>query len=323
MDVIGFDNPVMDFVIQVEKIPPSNGHGVMQRYSWQGGGNVGSAMVASARLGASVGMVGVVGDDPYGCFCINDFRRHGIDTSHIIIDKDMSTNFCVALAETSTGLRTFIHTELNLNNVPIDKLDKNYIASSKFIHTGAFYSPTILQAIKIAKANKVKVCMDAGGFDAEMDKYIDMIDIFIASEFYYEALFDNKNYKENCAKLQSRGHEIVIITLGEKGCVGMQDGRYFEIPAFDVPVIDTTGAGDVFHGAFIYGLLQGWNAEETALFSSAVSAIKCTRLGGRVAIPDRAMVDRFLQDRYIDYSSIDERARFYQNGLSNLGGKIL
>ena len=114
----------------------------------------------------------------------------------------------------------------------------------------------------------------------------------------------------------------MVVTLGSEGCVGVQGGEYFESPAFtQITVADTTGAGDLCHGAFLYGLLQGWSAEETAKFSSAVSAIKCTRLGGRAAIPNRATVDRFLKDGFIDYTEIDERVRFYENGLFNLGGK--
>jgi len=318
MDIIGIENLILDFLVQIEALPTSNKSCPYQQASWQGGGNVASAMVAAARLGAEGGMIGFIGDDQYGKVCVNDFKRHGIDVSQIKIDKDGKTGFCIAIAETSTKCRSFIYQQKGCRMLRPDELDRNYIAASKYLHLGKL-DPTCIQAARIAKECGVKVSIDAGYYFPDTADYMDLFDVFVASEFYYEGLFDNKNYKENCAKLQAKGPEIVVVTLGEKGCVGMQDGNYFELPAFEVPVADTTGAGDVFHGAFIYGLLQGWNARETARFSSAVSAIKCTRLGGRAAAPDRAMVDRFLKDGYIDYEKIDERVRFYENTISHLG----
>jgi len=321
MDVIGIDNLVMDFLVQIKSLPTSNKSCPYEQASWQGGGNVASAMAASARLGASVGMIGMTGDDQYGRFNINDFKLHGIDVSHIAIDKEAPTGFCICLAETSTKMRSFIFSQSGCRSLRADEIDRDYIASARYIHVGRLDS-TAIEAARIAKEFGVQVSIDAGGFDQKVEDNIKLFDIFIASEFYHDALFDNKNYKENCAKILAKGPKIAVVTLGERGCVGMQDGHYFELPAFDVPIIDTTGAGDVFHGAFIYGLTQGWDAEKSSRFSSAVSAIKCTRLGGRAAIPDGTMVDRFLKDGYIDYAKIDERVRLYENGLENLGGKI-
>ena len=85
----------------------------------------------------------------------------------------------------------------------------------------------------------------------------------------------------------------------------------------NITVVDTTGAGDVFHGAFIFGLLKGWDAEKSAKFSSAVSAIKCTRLGGRAALPDYKTVQNFIKTGKIDYTEIDKRVEYYHNGMIN------
>ena len=104
--------------------------------------------------------------------------------------------------------------------------------------------------------------------------------------------------------------------------MGVYGDKFFKIPAFKVDVVDTTGAGDVFHGAFIYGLLQGWDIEYTAKFSSAVSAIKCTRLGGRAGIPNLATVERFLEDGTIDYADIDNRVDFYREIMFNLDQNV-
>lgn len=93
--------------------------------------------------------------------------------------------------------------------------------------------------------------------------------------------------------------------------------RHASENGYAVSVVDTTGAGDVFHGAFIYGLLQGWTAKRCARWSSAVSAIKVTRLGGRAGIPDAAMTEKFLETGEIDGGPLDARARWYADAIGN------
>ena len=105
------------------------------------------------------------------------------------------------------------------------------------------------------------------------------------------------------------------MTLGSKGCAGAdRSGNIFRLPPFSGhKIVDTTGAGDVFHGGFLYAHSQGWELEYCARFASAVSYINCTSLGGRVGIPDRAMVEQFLKDNTIDYSGIEPRKAFYRS----------
>ena len=97
-----------------------------------------------------------------------------------------------------------------------------------------------------------------------------------------------------------KGPSAVVFTFGSKGCRGLDKEGYFELPAFRVPVVDTVGAGDTFHGAFFYGLTHGYSLKETARFASAVSAIKCTCIGGRAGIPTPDITKKFLETGVID-----------------------
>ena len=106
-----------------------------------------------------------------------------------------------------------------------------------------------------------------------------------------------------------------MFTFGEKGCIGMTKGGYFELPVYKVDVVDTVGAGDVYHGAFLAGLLKGYSAEYTAKLASAVSAIKCTRIGGRAGIPDLETAQHFMETGVINYTDIDARVEFYKRGI--------
>ncbi|MBI1928057.1 hypothetical protein HYR99_27915 [Candidatus Poribacteria bacterium] len=95
-------------------------------------------------------------------------------------------------------------------------------------------------------------------------------------------------------RLCDLGARIAVVTLGERGCVAKWERGLFAFPAFPVNVVDTTGAGDAFHGGFIYGLLHDWSVAETVRFASAVAALNCCALGGRSGLPTLGMIERFL-----------------------------
>lgn len=316
-EVIGIENAIMDFNLLMDEIPGTDSFSRLHDYSWQGGGNVSSAMIAAARLGVKSALVGVLGDDVFGEFCLADYKRHGIDISHMLVDKGSKTTFCVCLAEIKKMGRSFLGQGGTRRQLSEQELDKDFITSAKYLHLGHM-GPIQVQAAKWARECGITIVEDAGAYNTNTDAHTDLIDVFIASEQYYKGLFDDEEYEKNCRTLQARGPGIVVVTLGARGCVGLEGNHYFEIPAFKgMNILDTTGAGDVFHGAFICGMLQGWGAEQCARFASAVSAIKCTRLGGRAGIPDFKTTMKFLEDGTIDYDEIDKRVEFYRDGLVN------
>lgn len=129
---------------------------------------------------------------------------------------------------------------------------------------------------------------------------------------------------KNCKKLLEGKPHLVIVTLGKRGCVGVGHGEEFSLESFsgDHEIVDTTGAGDVFHGGFLYAYLYrfqkapyNYSLKDCAQFASAVSYLNCLTLGGRPGIPDLSMVDRFLKDRFVEKGDIEERRSFYQNGI--------
>ncbi len=319
MDVVGIDNPIMDCLLSLNKIPASNSYERLDGYSWQGGGKVSTAFIALGRLGIETGIIGVIGNDPFGRFCIKDFQRHKVDTSRLIIEDGASTTLSFVLIEKEKKARSFMIKQGVKRQMTVDDLDAEYIKSAKILHL-AYLSPVTCEAARIAREGKLKIVIDADHYDDEIAKNLNLIDILIGSEFFYMGAFgDNTNYRENLKRIQEKGPKLVVITLGEKGSVVLDGDKYFEMPTFnELEVVDTCGAGDVFHGAFIFGMLKGWDSEKTARFSSAVSSIKCTKPGGRAGIPDYAMVEKFLANGTIDYASLDERKKLYESALFNL-----
>ena len=314
IDVIGIDAPCMDFLVNLDKLPSTNCSIPILESSWQGGGKAATALIALARLGDSCGIIANVGGDLYGDVIKWDFIRHNVDVSRLKRLTGYCTSLSLVLSEREAMGRSVIWQG---GGAPlVTELDVEYLKQAKYLHVpGA--GGVFAEAMRIVHKAGGKVVIDADRYDAAIMDKLDMIDIFIASEFFFNKL-GNKDIEACCREIQRKGPEIVVFTFGEKGCAGLgADGVFFTVPAFSVPVVDTTGAGDVFHGAFIHGLLQGWNARECAQWGSAVSAIKVTRLGGRAGIPDSETVREFLSTGVIDCAELDKRVKWYSNALEN------
>lgn len=317
MDVVGVGYPVQDILVRVEEIPKARIH-VLSKIlssSWQGGGMVSTGLAAASVLGADAGIIGVVGGDLYGKACINDFKMNGVDTGHLIVDKVGTTDYTIVLTETATKERCFVAYDGSRRKLYPEELDENYIRRAKYLLITEMDEISI-RAAQIARANGVKVVIDADLYEDRTMKHIGLIDVFICSEEFYRGMYTDTEYIEHCREVQKAGPEVVLVTLGEKGCKGVYGDRTIDQPAFTgIEVMDTNGAGDVFHGSFIYGMLQKWEPEYIAKFASAVSAVKCTRQGGRAGIPDADTAKRFIETGEIAYSEIDKRVEIYKKGL--------
>lgn len=312
--IAGYDMPCVDLAVNVDVFPKPNGGTGVRDLSWQGGGKVATGMVAAARLGAQCAMLGAVGDDDYGKFVLRDFERHGIDISGMQVREGETTSLSIVLSDRETNGRSIVYRSGSAEAPAVGALDESIITDCEwfFISRG---SEVCLDAARKAKAAGAKVIIDADSYDSNVMENLDLIDAFVASEFVYDVLFKNKNYEENCKKVFEMGPPVVVFTLGPKGCVGYSKDGFFQLDSHKVQVADTVGAGDVYHGAFAVGMVEGMTAEQAAVLATAVACIKCTRIGGRAGIPDRQTAERFMATGEIDYTEIDQRTAFYGKGL--------
>lgn len=245
-DIVGIDLPCVDFALNVPTMPKPNSSLHFQNFSIQGGNKVSTGIVAAARLGAKCAILGAVGDERFGQFCIDDFVRHGIEPM-----------LCVRQDET-TALRSFfpmtrqkaaaLSTTRNLPAYGNRRNPCGVLENTKYFYL-AWIDDTILYAIERAKACGARVFVDADKPTNALLQNLNRYDIFVASEFVYRAMFSDDNYEENCRRVLEMGPEIVVFTFGADGCCGMErNGAFFRQNAFHVDVTDTVGAGDVFHG---------------------------------------------------------------------------
>lgn len=324
-DIFGLDHPCMDLNVNLDRIPERNSGVRTNDLSFQGGGKVSSGMVAAARLGARCTLGGVLGDDIFGRFCYQDFLRHGINVDNMKLRDGCDTGLSIVISEKDTQTRSFLFRTGQAKPLSWEEVDWSYLKNSKYLFI-ADASPLTRNAVALARENGVKIFIDADYYSDALYEMIPQIDYFVGSEFVFDRIFPGskrkglENLEQECAKLMAMGPEAVVFTFGERGCVGLDQKGFFHLPAFQVEVRDTVGAGDVFHGAFLAALLKGYDLKNCARYASGTSAIKCTRPGGRAGIPNENVLQRFLETGFIDYTEIDQRVEYYRKGLEYVSG---
>ena len=321
-DIIGLENGIVDLALQVDELPERGSAATLWNYLWQPGGNVDNAIAAAARQGSRCSFMGTVGNDVQGDFFRKDLIYHGIDTSHLL-SKDGTTTIAVCLAEKKSQERSFLvyRGDEGSPDLKQEDLDERFIAGSKYLHVGAASGKMMRIVVDMARKNGVIISVDGASLSEDLEWTLDHCDIMIMSKQFYRQLFgeSSEDYVANMKRLsKEREIDTCIVTLGSDGCAGAnRKGESFRIPAFSgFEIIDTTGAGDVFHGGFLFAHSQGWDLERCARYASAVSFIKCTTLGGRVGIPDRRTVEQFLENGTIDLSGAEERRKHYSSVMS-------
>ena len=255
--------------------------------------------------------MGRSGADRIGKYLKDELHRDGVDVTELLLQEGRESDYVVVLAERSTHGRSFIGSHGTYDEYLPEDIPGEYVADAGGILLYRFNSADLYAARLARKAGVLVACdCDADEYFENIMNNIELIDIFIASEFAYQKLFEGKgDYALNCQKIRKMGPQTVIFTLGKKGCIGLkEDGSFFELPAFAVDVVDTTGAGDTFHGAYLYAnICEKQGIYESARFASAVAAIQCMFLGGRAGLPDRRMVEDFLQGKRVDMMELKQR----------------
>ena len=294
-DVVGVGVCAVDYLGIVPEFPRPDTKNKMKRFIRQGGGTVGTGLVALARLGASVSYLGKLGEDELSRFALEGLAKEGVDVSHVIREEGGGPVFAFVIIDEKTGERTIWWTDEQLSQVEEHQMDKELIASARFLFLDEYTLDASLAAARLAKQGKAKVVLDAERPEkGRIEELVRLTDILIVPEEFAFGFTGNSELESSAQSLLRAGPSVVVITQGKDGSFCRTAEGSFHQPAFEVEVVDTTGCGDVFHGTFIYGMLQEWPLEIVAEFASAVAALKCRGMGGRASIPRWGKVREFL-----------------------------
>ncbi len=289
LDVVGLGYAGWDYLGIVSHPPVFDADTMtLAGFARCGGGPVATALVTLARLGAQVGYLGVLGDDESGRHALADLRREGVDTSRVVVRTGARSHTCLVLVEAGTGRRSILCDRGTLGEMALTEADRCYIAGARFLHLDGQFMAAAMAAARWAREAGARVSFDANRPRPRLDELLPLVDVLVTSTSFPTAFTGHGDLARAMWALRALGPDTIVVTLGAKGCVYLEDDRPVRAPAFAVQVVDTTGAGDAFHGAFLFGLLQGWQAGEAAHFANAVAALNCQALGGRGGLPTLA-----------------------------------
>lgn len=294
-DCLGFGICAADYLCIVSKYPALDEKTETVEFSLQGGGPVATALVTLARLGCSTSFIGRIGNDVTGKFLLNEFEKEGVNTTGVIIDQSMPTNQAFIWIDQQTGKKSIVLNDQHYREILPPEIRLDHVGTAKYLLIDGRDTEATFKLIKWAKERGAEIIIDAGSPRDRMEDLLSLADYPVVSESFCQKYLKLSDYKKAIKKLLEYGAIAAVVTCGSRGCYGGdKTGNYYQ-PAFEVAVVDTTGAGDVFHGAFVFGLLQHWSLQKILRFASATAAIKCTRIGGRSGIPDFQTAENFLE----------------------------
>jgi sugar/nucleoside kinase (ribokinase family) len=288
-DVVGLGANAVDTVCIVPQFPQPNSKIPLSDVRIQFGGQVATALITCTRLGLKARYIGSVGADQWGQAQLASLRSEKNLEVRVREVEGATTQFSVILLENGVGERTILAHRDPKMNYPPALLQRDMIVAGRALLLDSYDSEGGIRAATWAREAGIPVIMD---IDAVQDhltpELLRLVDYLIASSDFAD---------DPCELADRYGCPVVGITRGADGAVFLNQGRLLESRAFKVPLVDTTGAGDVFHGAFAYGLLQGWSLEEIIRFSHAAAALNCMHIGARGGIPTLDDIYQFLKNQ--------------------------
>jgi sugar/nucleoside kinase (ribokinase family) len=284
-DVVGMGLNSVDFLTVVPAFPAPNSKMKMLHFSKQGGGQVATALVALSRWGLKTKYIGKVGADELGQFSLQSIRQEGVDVSSVTIEPDATNQFATILVDASTGDRTILWNRDDRLMYREGELRKEEVCCGRLLHLDGHDIRAAIQCATWAKEEGIPTVADLDKVEPLTSQLIREIDFLITSSRFPTLYTGISDQKEAFLELQKQAPGFLCATLGPSGAMAWVNGEIFYAKGFNVKTLDTTGAGDVFHGGLIYGLLQNWEVEQMLRFANAVAALKCLDLGGRRGIP--------------------------------------
>lgn len=295
-DIVGIGAAVMDTLITLPEYPAEDTKLRADGLIPAGGGPTATGIVAAAKLGAKCDFIGNLSDDNAGSFLLGDFKKYGVGTDLIdIISGYRSFTSCIWLSKKSST-RTCVFDKGDLPELELSQKQIKAIESAKLLMVDGNELGAAVEAARVAGESGTKVLYDAGGLYEGVELLLPFADILIPSEEFAMGHTGEKDAASAARKLfDMYSPEVVVVTCGKKGGI-MFDGKDItEYSAFKVDAVDTNGAGDVFHGAFAAAVAMGYTYDKCCVFSSAVSALKCTGFGARESTPNLDTVKDFLR----------------------------
>lgn len=311
-DIIGVGDADMDIQLEVDHFPQHDEKVKARIIGRYPGGIVANFLSAAALFGSRCAAVVRVGKDYYGECALSDLESRGIDISHAVVYPEDETYFCITCLDT-TGEKSMLVCLNNPTQPDPERVDRRFLSSARFVHMIGTYPEIYLPIARDAKKYGYKISIDIERQNKEMTKEDIKETCSLAT-----IAFPNKggidyftgcgsDYRSGAKTMLSWGTEIVVVTLGSEGVYVKTKNEEFSLPAFHVPVVDTTGAGDTFNACFLSCYIKGYSLKNCAYLATAASAKQIQQIGSRTGMITEEEAINFLNENGIVLITKGER----------------
>ncbi len=299
-DAVGFGLNMTDLLVVLERFPAPDSKQPVRRQAYSQGGQAASAMVACARLGWRARYVGCFGDDENGQQGRSSLAAEGVDTSACRVASDTRNGMSVILVEEGTGARTVLWSRDPGLKLQPEDVDPAAVGAGRVLLVDCHDTAASTAAARHARRAGARIVIDVEHVRDGIDALLAEIDLIVTAQDLPAALTGKGTPGAALRAIRDAYHPaLVCMTLGAEGSLALIGDAEIRTPGFRVPVVDSTGAGDVFRGGFIAGWLRGGDdaeVEDVLRYANAVAALKCRGLGAREASPTPAEVDALIRD---------------------------
>ncbi len=301
MSILSIGQAVYDITFPADTpIVENQKYRIPQRIECMGGPAANAAYLC-ALWGSRTSLIARIGEDLFGQKIMGQLRTAGVDTGSLKIDNQLATSISCIIVNQQNGHRTILNNPLPQENFEIKWPDH----SPDVILIDGHEKESILKAVE--RYPQAITLMDAGTFKPELLDIIKAVDYLVCSkDFAYQYsgvtidMNDDQTWKDTFSRLEEINANTIVITLGSYGSIYKKGENIYHIPPFTTEAVDTTGAGDIFHGAFAYCLDNNYSLEDTILISSLTSSISVETLGGQLSIPTLENVRNRKRERGIE-----------------------
>jgi sulfofructose kinase len=284
-DVVGVGLNATDTMLVVPHFPAYAGKVPYQEEVLSPGGQVASAMVACAKLSLRTKYIGTVGDDERGRIQMESLRDSGINLDHVQLRHGCANQSAYIIIDRSTGERTVLWRRPECLRISPEEIAPEQITCASLLHIDGHDTPAVEHAARIARKAGIPVTVDVDTIYHGFDRVLPYVDYLVASsEFPVQWTNESDPFKALEMIQKEYKMRVAAMTLGAHGSLALFEGRFVYSPAFVVNCVDTTGAGDVFHGAFCYAVLRAMPIADALEFSNAMAALNCMAMGARGGI---------------------------------------
>ncbi len=296
VDVVGVGLNATDTLISLPHFPSLDSKVEFTSAEVLPGGQVASAMVACQRWGLRARYIGKVGDDSAGALQREEFARAGVE-AHVLEVPGCSSQVAYILVDYATGERTILWRRDARLTLHPEELERNWIVRARALLVDGHDTAAAATAARWAREASIPVIADIDNLYPGVETLLEDVDYLFASRDFPARLSGEPDLRESLPGIARRyGCRVVGATLGIHGALAWDGAMFHYCPGYHVHAVDTTGAGDIFHGAFAYALLQGWPLDRQLEFSCAAAALNCTAVGARGGIRPVAEIDRLMRE---------------------------